>query len=156
MKMQQVSENCFAVLIEKNRVCDANSGLINRAGGVVIDTQSDLAHARQMIEMFSKVWPAMPKRVINTHEDGDHVWGNQLFEGAEIIAHRSVPERMKHAPIRGRLRNCCTASTVSSRAWYSRRSTPASRPRGSNCWRTITSTASGSSCRRPCSTHATS
>jgi cyclase len=96
MEMEQVSDNCFAVMIEKNRVCDANSGLINRAGGVVIDTQSDLAHARQMIELFSKVWPAMPKRVINTHEDADHVWGNQLFEGAEIIAHRSVPERMKH------------------------------------------------------------
>jgi cyclase len=67
MKMQQVSDNCFAVLNEKNRVCDANSGLINRAGGVVIDTPSDLAHGRQMIEMFSKVWPAMPKRVVNTH-----------------------------------------------------------------------------------------
>jgi glyoxylase-like metal-dependent hydrolase (beta-lactamase superfamily II) len=36
----------------------------------------------------------MPKRVINTHEDGDHVWGNQLFEGAEIIAHRTVKELM--------------------------------------------------------------
>lgn len=95
MEMKQVSDNCFAVLIEKNRVCDANSGLINLAGGVVIDTQSDLQHARQMIEMFSKVWPARPRRVINTHEDADHVWGNQLFEGAEIIAHRSVPERMK-------------------------------------------------------------
>jgi len=95
MEMKQVSNNCFAVLNEKNRVCDANSGLINQAGGVVIDTQSDLAHGRQMIEMFSKVWPAMPQRVINTHEDADHVWGNQLFEGAEIIAHRSVPERMK-------------------------------------------------------------
>jgi cyclase len=95
MKMQQVSNNCFAVLVEKNRVCDANSGLINLGGGVVIDTQSDLAHARQMIEMFSKVWRGMPKRVIITHEDGDHVWGNQLFEGAEIIAHKSVPERMK-------------------------------------------------------------
>jgi|APIni6443716594_1056825.scaffolds.fasta_scaffold01698_2 glyoxylase-like metal-dependent hydrolase (beta-lactamase superfamily II) len=95
MEMKQVSDTCFAALCEKNRVCDANSGLINRAGGVVIDTQSDLAHARQMIELFSKVWPAMPKRVVNTHEDGDHVWGNQLFEGAEIIAHRSVPERMK-------------------------------------------------------------
>lgn len=35
----------------------------------MIDTQSDLVHARQMIEMFSKVWPAMPQRVINTHED---------------------------------------------------------------------------------------
>ena len=96
MEMKQVSDNCFAVLNEKNRVCDANSGLINRGGGVVIDTQSDLAHARQMIEMFSKVWPAMPKRVINTHEDGDHVWGNQLFDGTEIIAHRSVSERMRH------------------------------------------------------------
>jgi glyoxylase-like metal-dependent hydrolase (beta-lactamase superfamily II) len=96
MKMQQVGDSCFAVLNEKNRVCDANSGLINLGGGVVIDTQSDLAHARQMIEMFSKVWPSMPRRVINTHEDADHVWGNQLFEGAEIIAHRSVPERMKH------------------------------------------------------------
>jgi cyclase len=95
MEMKQVSDNCFAVLNEKNRVCDANSGLINRGSGVVIDTQSDLAHARKMIEMFGKVWPAMPQRVINTHEDADHVWGNQLFEGAEIIAHRSVPERMK-------------------------------------------------------------
>jgi glyoxylase-like metal-dependent hydrolase (beta-lactamase superfamily II) len=36
----------------------------------------------------------MPSRVINTHEDGDHVWGNQLFEGAEIIAHRKVRELM--------------------------------------------------------------
>jgi cyclase len=95
MEMKQVSDSCFAVLNEKNRVCDANSGLINRGGGVVIDTQSDLGHARQMIDMFGKVWTARPKRVINTHEDPDHVWGNQLFEDAEIIAHRSVAERMK-------------------------------------------------------------
>ena len=60
MEMKQVSGNCYAVLNEKNRVCDANSGLINVGGGVVIDTQSDLAHARQMIEMFSKVWSGMP------------------------------------------------------------------------------------------------
>ncbi len=95
MRMQQVSDTCFAVLNEKNRVCDANSGLINLGGGVVIDTQTDLPHARGMIDLFSRVWPGMPKRVINTHEDGDHVWGNQLFVGAEIIAHRSVPERMR-------------------------------------------------------------
>jgi cyclase len=94
MKLEQVSESCFAVLNERNRVCDANSGLINRGGGVVIDTQSDLPHARRMIELFGKVWPGMPKRVVNTHEDGDHVWGNQLFEGAEIIAHRTVRELM--------------------------------------------------------------
>jgi cyclase len=97
MKLQQVSDNCLAALNERNRVCDANSGLINLAGGVVIDTQSDLPHARRMIELFATVWPAMPRRVVNTHEDGDHVWGNQLFESAEIIAHRTVPGRMKEA-----------------------------------------------------------
>jgi len=95
MDMKQVSDNCFAVLNDKNRVCDANSGLINLAGGVVIDTQADLGHARRMIELFGRVWAGMPRRVINTHEDADHVWGNQLFEGAEIIAHRSVPDRMR-------------------------------------------------------------
>jgi glyoxylase-like metal-dependent hydrolase (beta-lactamase superfamily II) len=95
VKLQQVSESCFAVLNEKSRVCDANSGLVNRGGGAVIDTQADLSHARRMIELFSSVWRGMPKHVINTSEDGAHVSGNQLFAGSEIIAHRSVPDRMK-------------------------------------------------------------
>jgi glyoxylase-like metal-dependent hydrolase (beta-lactamase superfamily II) len=76
--LQQVSNPFFAVLNEKNRVRDANSGLINLGGGVVIDTQSDLPHGRRMIELFGKVWPGMPKRVINTHEDGDPMWGNAM------------------------------------------------------------------------------
>jgi len=97
MKLQQVSDSCFAVLNEKNRLCDANSGLINRGGGVVVDTQADLYHARRMIELFGRVWRGMPKRVINTHEDGDHVWGNQIFRGAEIIAHRTLPDAMRRA-----------------------------------------------------------
>lgn len=96
MRMQQVSDHSFAVLNETNLVCDANSGLINLGDGVVIDTQSDLPHARQMIELFSTVWSGMPKYVVLTHEDVDHVAGNQLFPGAEIIAHRTVADRMKH------------------------------------------------------------
>jgi cyclase len=94
MKLQQVSDNCYAVLCEKNRVMDANSGLINIGDGMVVDTQSDLPHARMMIELFGTVWNGMPKYVALTHEDADHVGGNQLFAGADIIAHRSVAERM--------------------------------------------------------------
>ena len=94
MKMEQVSSNCFAVLNEKNRACDANSGLVNLSGGMVIDTQADLPHARNMMKMFARVWSAIPDRVVNTHEDADHVFGNQLFERAEIIGHSSLPERM--------------------------------------------------------------
>ncbi|QDU63078.1 Hydroxyacylglutathione hydrolase [Planctomycetes bacterium Pan216] len=95
MKLEQVSPNCFAVINESNRLCDSNSGLINAGGVVVVDTQSDLGHARRMIELFSDIWRGEPEKVVNTHEDCDHVWGNQLFEGAEIIGHRSLPERMK-------------------------------------------------------------
>ncbi len=97
MRLLQVSDSCFAAVSDGHGACDANSGLINLGGGVVVDTQADLAHARRVIELFATVWPGMPRRVVNTHEDGDHVWGNQLFEGAEIIAHRSVPGRMREA-----------------------------------------------------------
>jgi len=105
VKMQQVSTNCFAVLNEKNACAMPTPASSNRAGGVVIDTQSDLAHARQMINMFSKVWPAMPKAGHQHHEDADHVWGNQLFESAEIIAHRSGARADEaRAPIQRRVR----------------------------------------------------
>jgi glyoxylase-like metal-dependent hydrolase (beta-lactamase superfamily II) len=95
--MQQVSEHCFAALNETNLVCDANSGLVNAGEGLVIDTQSDLPHAQRMIELFSSVWSGMPHYVVLTHEDIDHVAGNQLFPGADIIAHRTMPDRMRQA-----------------------------------------------------------
>lgn len=97
MDLKQVSDHCFAVLNERDRVGDANSGLINLAGGLLIDTQADLAHARRMIEIFARVWAGMPRRIVNTHEDASHLWGNRLFKEAEIIAHRSVPARMGQA-----------------------------------------------------------
>ena len=94
MKLQQVSDHCYATLNETNLICDANSGLINIGPGMVVDTQSDLPHARKMIELFGTVWTGMPRYVALTHEDIDHVAGNQLFPGAEIIAHRAVAERI--------------------------------------------------------------
>jgi cyclase len=60
MKLHQVREHGYAVENEKNRVCDADSGLINLDGGVIIDTQSDLSHAHQMNTVFGTVWKGMP------------------------------------------------------------------------------------------------
>lgn len=94
MKLQKLSENCIAFLNTKNRLCDANSGLIAKGGGLLVDTQSDLAHASDLARHCRDLIGANPKFVVNTHEDLDHVWGNQLFRDAEIIAHRSVPERI--------------------------------------------------------------
>ncbi len=95
MKLQKISESCFAILNEKNRLCDANSGFIHRGGGMLVDTQCDLSHARQMMSLIADVDSTPPRYVVNTHEDADHVWGNQLFPESEIIAHQSVPQRMR-------------------------------------------------------------
>ncbi|MGD9721845.1 MAG: MBL fold metallo-hydrolase [Pirellulales bacterium] len=97
MKLEHVGNNCYAVTSEGNHLCESNSGLINTGGGLVIDTQCDLGHARQMIELFGRVWPGMPEHVAITHEDADHVWGIQLFDQAQVIAQRKIVERMPHS-----------------------------------------------------------
>jgi glyoxylase-like metal-dependent hydrolase (beta-lactamase superfamily II) len=52
-----------------------------------------------MIELYSKVWSAPARRVVNTHHNGDHCWGNQLFPQAELIGHRRCAESlMKENP----------------------------------------------------------
>lgn len=95
MKIQQVSDNCYAVLNEKNRLCDANSGFIALGEGVVVDTQCDLAHAEELRSLIAELGFAAPAFVVNTHEDADHVWGNQIFIDSLIVAHESVPRRMR-------------------------------------------------------------
>jgi glyoxylase-like metal-dependent hydrolase (beta-lactamase superfamily II) len=46
-----------------------------------------------MLDLYAEVHPDAPTRLVNTHHNGDHCWGNQLFPGAEIIAHRGCAER---------------------------------------------------------------
>jgi cyclase len=134
---------------------DANSGLINLGGGVVIDTQSDLSHARRMIELFGTVWTGMPRRVVNTHEDGDHVWGNPLFEGAEIIAHRTVPDRM----LRGADPQDIQQLLEGTEHYLSRMRLKATHPGAlayaGSCSRTTISTGSSLRLRPPCPTNDT-
>lgn len=88
MELQEIGNDVYACLQEDTGLGKSNSGLINRGGGLVVDTFWDLPHTRQMIEQYSRVWSNPAERVVNTHRNGDHCWGNQLFAGAEIIAHR--------------------------------------------------------------------
>ena len=156
MEMKQVSDNCFAVLNEKNRVCDANSGLINRGGGVVIDTQSDLAPRTADDRDVQQGMARDGERVINTHEDAEHVWGNQLFEGRRWSPTARCPTDEEGRRAEGEPETAARRRPLLSPSWCSRRSTPALWPPGSNCWRIMTLTGSSSSFPRPCSTHDTS
>ncbi len=88
MELREIGTDVYACLQEDRGLGTSNSGLINRAGGLVIDTFWDLAHTRQLIATYTRVWRGPARRVVNTHHNGDHCWGNQLFADAEIIGHR--------------------------------------------------------------------
>ncbi len=92
MELREIGNDVFACLQPDKGLGWSNSGLINLGGGLVVDTFWDLPRTRQMIEHYQRVWRAPASRVVNTHHNGDHCWGNQLFGGAEIIGHRLCAE----------------------------------------------------------------
>jgi glyoxylase-like metal-dependent hydrolase (beta-lactamase superfamily II) len=88
MRLHELARDIFACLQADRGLGYSNSGLVNRAGGLVIDTFWDLPHTRELIGEYARVWREPARRVVNTHANGDHCWGNQLFPDAEIIGHR--------------------------------------------------------------------
>ncbi len=88
MKLEEIAQDVYACLQPDQGLGWSNSGFINRGGGLVIDTFWDLPHTRDLIDTYKRVWREPVRKVVNTHSNGDHCWGNQLFENAEIIGHR--------------------------------------------------------------------
>jgi glyoxylase-like metal-dependent hydrolase (beta-lactamase superfamily II) len=89
MDLAELAPNVYACLQEDRGLGCSNSGLVRRGGGLVVDTFWDLPHTREMIATYARVTSDPVRRVVNTHHNGDHCWGNQLFAGAEIIGHRA-------------------------------------------------------------------
>jgi glyoxylase-like metal-dependent hydrolase (beta-lactamase superfamily II) len=89
MELVELARDVYACLQPDRGLGTSNSGLVDRAGGLVVDTFWDLPHTRQLIETYARVWDGPARRVVNTHHNGDHCWGNQLFADAEIIGHRA-------------------------------------------------------------------
>jgi cyclase len=86
--LREIARDVYACLTPDRGLGWSNSGLVNRGGGLVVDTFWDLPHTRALIETYGRVAPASVRRLVNTHHNGDHCWGNQLFADAEIIGHR--------------------------------------------------------------------
>jgi len=71
----------------------SNSGFVAAGGGLVVDSLYDVRLTRQLASLYAEVHPDAPRRLVNIHHNGDHCWGNQVFVGAEIIAHRGCVDR---------------------------------------------------------------
>ena len=80
----------------------SNSGLVTDSlETLLVDTLFDLAHTREMLDGYRAAIPAARRigTLVNTHSNGDHTFGNQLVEGARIVASRACAEEMAaHRP----------------------------------------------------------
>ena len=67
---------------------ESNAGLVIGDGAsLLVDTLWDRRLTRLMLAAFAPLVKNAPiSTVVNTHSDGDHWWGNQELEGAEIVA----------------------------------------------------------------------
>jgi glyoxylase-like metal-dependent hydrolase (beta-lactamase superfamily II) len=72
----------------------SNAGCVARGEGLMIDTFMDVRRTREALALLADAGARQPARLVNTHHNVDHCWGNQLFREREIIAHRRAAERM--------------------------------------------------------------
>jgi glyoxylase-like metal-dependent hydrolase (beta-lactamase superfamily II) len=100
--LQEVAAGAYAWLQPNGEWGESNAGLVvgDRAA-LLLDTLWDPPLTRRMLDAMSDRVDAPIELVVNTHSDGDHVWGNQLLEGAEIVATEAAIELIRHEPPEG-------------------------------------------------------
>ena len=92
MERVQVGRGIHAVLQEGAKLGESNTGFVDHGGGLVVDTMYDLPRTGAMVDLLTEASTTSepPRRLVNTHHNGDHCWGNQVLAelGTEIIGHR--------------------------------------------------------------------
>jgi glyoxylase-like metal-dependent hydrolase (beta-lactamase superfamily II) len=96
----EVADGCFAYLQPDGGWGWSNAGLVVGGGeSLLVDTLFDLTLTAEMLATMSGLTGSSPIRtLVNTHANGDHCFGNQLVQGAEIIAAERVAHEMSEVP----------------------------------------------------------
>lgn len=96
--LYRLTARTYAWMVPNGAWGETNFGLIDCGGkSVVIDTGWDLHCAREFLGGATEILARSPVHsVINTHADGDHCWGNQLFGDVSIIASHACIGHMHH------------------------------------------------------------
>lgn len=95
--LSDLGDGLYAWLQPNGGLGESNAGLVVGDGeSLLIDTLWDLRLTRRMLDAMSARTDGAPiRRLVNTHGDPDHCWGNQLLAGAEIIATRATAEDVR-------------------------------------------------------------
>src|SRR3954471_19310019 len=88
--LSRISSTTWAYLQPDGTMGLSNAGIVAAGGEVLlVDTFWDLAHTQRLLDAIARDVGMPIRRLVNTHANGDHCWGNQLVTGAEIIGHRT-------------------------------------------------------------------
>jgi glyoxylase-like metal-dependent hydrolase (beta-lactamase superfamily II) len=95
----EVASGTWGFMQPNGGLGESNAGLIFDGEHVMfVDSLWDVPLTRKMVELARVIVDASPETLFNTHSDGDHVWGNQLFDGARIISTTTAKELMTLDP----------------------------------------------------------
>ena len=109
--LEDLGNGLFAWLQPDGSWGYSNAGLVTDGGeSLLVDTLFDLPLTREMLSAMADATPAAITidTLVNTHANGDHCYGNQLVEGATIIASQASAEEMAEVTpelMAGMLRN---------------------------------------------------
>lgn len=94
-KFERISDNIYAFIQGNGDWFLSNSGLIlGKEYAIVVDSLTNEKVAKQFISEIKRVTNKPIKYLINTHEHGDHLWTNHLFQNATTICHKNCRERV--------------------------------------------------------------
>lgn len=96
--LRDLGNGCHAWMLPDGSWGWSNSGLVTGSGAsLMVDTLFDLDLTREMLVGISAVTDEFPlTTLVNTHSDGDHVFGNELLaqRDVEIVASAAAAELM--------------------------------------------------------------
>lgn len=98
--LHEVGEGCFAYLQPDGGWGYSNAGLVvGDEASLLVDTLFDLKLTAAMLNSMKQATEIAPiSTVVNTHANGDHCYGNQLVEGANIVASSATAREMTEVP----------------------------------------------------------
>ncbi|HQY15613.1 MAG: MBL fold metallo-hydrolase [Ilumatobacteraceae bacterium] len=99
-RLHELGDACFAYLQSDGSWGWSNAGLVVGDGAsLLVDTLFDLKLTQQMLDSMAALTAAAPiATLLNTHANGDHCYGNQLLEAAEIVASEATAHEMTEVP----------------------------------------------------------
>lgn len=94
--LRKVADGVHAWLQPNGSWGESNAALIVGEGeSLLVDTLWTPALTARMLDRMKRHTGAAPiTRVVNTHADGDHWWGNEHFAGREIVASDAAAAEM--------------------------------------------------------------